>query len=119
MSRKRKAAPKAIIDAGARLTNLKSIDPALNLGAGLTNAIFEGSINDYYSLLDTYNQTIALLDSQLNNLENLEKTTSDLSVRMLSGVGVKYGYDSNEYEMAGGTRKSERAAPARKSKPTP
>lgn len=30
----------------------------------------------------------------------------DLSSLMLSGVKVKYGRDSNEYEMAGGTRLS-------------
>ena len=29
------------------------------------------------------------------------------SSRMLAGVGVQYGKDSNEYEMAGGTRASE------------
>ena len=34
MSRKRKSAPKAVADAGERLANLKSIDPALNLENG-------------------------------------------------------------------------------------
>jgi len=37
-----------------------------------------------------------------------EKELRDLSSLMLSGVKVKYGRDSNEYEMAGGTRLSER-----------
>jgi hypothetical protein len=34
------------------------------------------------------------------------------------GVASKYGKDSNEYEKAGGTRKSERKRPMRKAKPT-
>lgn len=33
---------------------------------------------------------------------------------MLAGVASKYGKDSNEYEMAGGTRKSEIKRPAKK-----
>ncbi|WLE97017.1 MAG: hypothetical protein QTN59_20370 [Candidatus Electrothrix communis] len=35
------------------------------------------------------------------------KALRDLSSLMLSGVKVKYGRDSNEYEMAGGTRLSD------------
>ncbi|MCI5194555.1 MAG: hypothetical protein D3915_15810 [Candidatus Electrothrix sp. AU1_5] len=38
----------------------------------------------------------------------VEKELRDLSSLMLSGVKVKYGRDSNEYEMAGGTRLSDR-----------
>ena len=37
-----------------------------------------------------------------------------MSSQMLSGVKVKYGRDSNEYEMAGGTRLSERKKPKKK-----
>ena len=38
----------------------------------------------------------------------------DYSERILLAVAVKYGRDSNEYEMAGGVRKSERKRPVRK-----
>ena len=38
-----------------------------------------------------------------------------MSSLMLSGVKVKYGRDSNEYEMAGGTRLSDRKKRSRKS----
>ncbi len=38
-----------------------------------------------------------------------------MSSLMLSGVKVKYGRDSNEYEMAGGTRLSDRKKKSRKS----
>ena len=46
-----------------------------------------------------------------------EKAIRDLSERMLAGVASKYGKDSSEYEMAGGTRKSERKRPTRKTPP--
>ncbi|MCI5227560.1 MAG: hypothetical protein D3918_13095, partial [Candidatus Electrothrix sp. AX2] len=49
-----------------------------------------------------------------NNFRSLEKELRDLSSRMLSGVKVKYGRDSNEYEMAGGTRLSDRKRKSRK-----
>ncbi len=39
---------------------------------------------------------------------------SDTSERMLAGVAAKYGRDSTEYEMAGGTKKSERRRPGAK-----
>ncbi len=119
MPRQRKSATKTLTDADERLANLKSIDPALNLGTGLTNAIYEAAIADANSKLEIYNQTLALADAQLNDFTATEKIVQDLSVRMLSGVGVKYGYDSTEYEQAGGTRKSERARPTRAPKNTP
>ncbi|MCI5134384.1 MAG: hypothetical protein D3920_04760 [Candidatus Electrothrix sp. AW2] len=49
-----------------------------------------------------------------NDFRTLEKELRDLSSRMLSGVKVKYGRDSNEYEMAGGTRLSDRKKKLRK-----
>jgi hypothetical protein len=38
--------------------------------------------------------------------------------RALNGVKFKYGADSSEYEMVGGTRQSERKKPVRKAKLT-
>jgi hypothetical protein len=42
-----------------------------------------------------------------NGFKAVEKALRDLSSLMLSGVKVKNGRDSNEYEMAGGTRLSD------------
>jgi hypothetical protein len=38
---------------------------------------------------------------------------------LLSAASALYGKDSNEYELAGGTRTSERKSSARKPKPAP
>jgi PDZ domain-containing secreted protein len=58
--------------------------------------------------LDAYNTALAVIGSSQTEIEELEKTLSELSERMLLGVAFKYGKDSREYEMAGGVRKSDR-----------
>ena len=45
----------------------------------------------------------------MNNVEKMEKELGDLAQRIFAAVGAQFGFDSNEYEMAGGTRKSERS----------
>jgi len=42
-----------------------------------------------------------------SSFQAVEKELRDMSSQMLSGVKVKYGRDSNQYEMAGGTRLSD------------
>ena len=42
-----------------------------------------------------------------NDFKAVDKELRDLFSLMLSGVKVKYGRDSNEYEMVGGTRLSD------------
>ena len=46
--------------------------------------------------------------NMLNDVIKTELALKDLSERILMGVGSKYGSKSDEYEMAGGVRKSER-----------
>jgi len=41
-------------------------------------------------------------------VKSAEKALAGTTSMMLTGVALKYGKDSSEYEMAGGTRKSER-----------
>jgi hypothetical protein len=89
------------------MANLKAIDPALDLGNGLTVAVFNAQIMEMQTALETYNALLAQADAAGNALNAVEKNLSTLSTRMLAGVGVKYGKDSSEYEMAGGTRTSE------------
>ena len=52
--------------------------------------------------------------NMLNDVIKTELALKDLSERMLMGVGSKFGKDSDEYEMAGGVRKSEHKKPVRK-----
>jgi hypothetical protein len=61
-----------------------------------------------------YNERLASLDPMLNEIQTLEAALADKSSRILAGVGVQSGKDSDEYEQVGGTRKSDRKRPGRK-----
>ena len=58
------------------------------------------------------------LETQLTDLRNQRDTLYtelwDKVKRVRSGVKADYGDDSSQYEMVGGTRRSERKSPARK-----
>ncbi|MCI5180561.1 MAG: hypothetical protein D3911_14825 [Candidatus Electrothrix sp. AW3_4] len=92
-----------IADAQERSGNLRAIDPELDLGNNLTLAAYNNKIDEVQAALDAYNGVLAQADAAGNDFRAVEKELRDLSSLMLSGVKVKYGRDSNEYEMAGGT----------------
>ena len=106
MAYKRRSS-QVIANAQQRATNLKAIDPNLDLGGGLTVTAFEDEIAEVQTTLEQYNTLLAQADAVLNKLNEQEKQLGTKSGRMLAGVGVRYGKDSSEYEMAGGTRTSE------------
>lgn len=102
-----------------RLAKVKSVEADFKANDEVSVAKLETEVSEAQSILDDYNQTLASLDGK-NNQYNLQiKKIKDLSERLLESVGVKYGKDSDEYEMAGGTRKSERKKPKKKTPPTP
>ena len=90
-----------------RRANLAKINPALDLGYGNTLAAYDSEISDVQSKLDAYNQILAAADNALNELQDAEKALKKRSTKMLAGVGVAFGKDSSQYEMAGGTREGD------------
>ena len=98
-----------------RLASLTSISPTLDLGEGLTIESYAQKAALLRSQLASYNESLSFADRALNAVQDTEKQIRDLSERMLIAVAAKYGKDSYEYEMAGGTRKSERKRPQRRS----
>ncbi len=96
-----------IAKAIVRSNNLKSISPTLDLGGGLTVAAFDQKITEARDAEADYNQSIATLDEKANRLDALLKETSEMSARMLAGVGARHGKNSDEYEKAGGVRTAE------------
>jgi hypothetical protein len=99
-----------------RASAIFSIQEDLDLGSGL-------KLNDYYTLIATvrekqkqYNALLSTLDHLYSELKAEERGLMEMSEHMLSGVKVKFGRDSYEYEMAGGVRRSERKHPKRKVK---
>lgn len=116
MARIRKSATQIMVKADTRLSNLKSIAKALDLGNNLTAATLETALTNAREALDKYNGILANADEQPNVFNAAEKVLKDVNERMLDAVGVKYGKDSDEYEKAGGVRKSERKRAVRKPK---
>jgi hypothetical protein len=94
-----------------RLAGLKSISTAPSLGPNLSAESYEADINLFAGKIDAYNEKLASLDPLQNEIDALEKALGDKSSRILAGVGVQFGKDSNEYEQVGGTRSSERKKP--------
>jgi uncharacterized membrane protein YgcG len=104
----------AVVDtASKRLSGLKGIGEP-NLGPTLTVTMYEAKIDAVVALLNAYNQKIAELDQMQNDLQAAEAELNDLNRRFLSAGEAQFGPDSNEYEMLGGTRKSERKKPTKK-----
>lgn len=110
---RKKAASRHIDKAQKRISGMKSIDENLDLGNGLTNVAYGAAITEASTKLDLYNQHLSNLDEKYNDWKQSEKSLRDLNERMLIGVAARYGKDSNEYEKAGGIKKSERKRPVR------
>lgn len=113
MARQKRSSP--ILEAARqRLAGLKSITEKPNYGPNLTVEGYEQDIVTFSTLLDEYNGALAALDDLQNRLGVGEASLNDKNRRMLSATEATYGPDSSEYEMVGGTRKSERKKPGRK-----
>jgi uncharacterized protein YukE len=82
---------------------MKSIDPVLDLGNGLTVATFSALIADTQQKLEAYNTALSTVDQTYQAILEAEQILSEYAERMLTGVASKYGRYSNEYIMAGGT----------------
>lgn len=117
MSR-RKRTSAALTLAENRAIGLSKIDPKLDLGKGNSLALLQASITTAQQLLDSYNTKLSDLDVVQNDLASVEDELKQRCSLFLTSVGVNYGKDSNEYELAGGKRKSERKSPVRKAKTT-
>ena len=107
MGRIKRQSPRILEIARKRLSGIKSINANLDLGNGLSVASYSQKLDETANEIDTYNQFLSLLDRMRNNIMLKEKSLRDMNERILEAVGSVYGHDSSEYEMAGGTRKSE------------
>ncbi len=116
MARRKLEKVPAIEKAKTRLASIKSIDPAIDLGNGITAAAFEAQISLTENKKEIYNTSLSTSDDLYNEFSAEEKVLKDWYQRVLNGVGFKYGKDSSQYEMAGGIRKSERKKPTKKNK---
>ena len=113
MARQRRTS--AVLEtAKQRLAGLKKIDSS-KLGPNLSKEMFEGKMTSFTARLDSRNQLNAAMDDSTNATNSEEGELQEWNRRILSAVEAQFGPDSSEYEMVGGTRKSERKRPTRKS----
>lgn len=112
MSR-RKRSSRILEKAEFRVAGLKAIDPNINFDNTYNLQNLTQLIEQFHNMLDDYNAAIAMIDSSKQKLDETEKTLSQISDKMLMGVGFKYGKNSTEYELAGGVRDSDRIRKSR------
>jgi hypothetical protein len=92
---------------------IKNIDPALQIGE-LTNAALEADLRQSIVIQHTLSDLEIQLIEQRNRRDELYGEIWKKVKRLRAAVKGIYGDDSSEYEMAGGTRLSERKPRSRK-----
>ena len=97
-----------------RSAGMQSIDDKLDLGPGMTMELYIQNIDNLRTRLNAYNKTLSYVDELQNEVDKAERLLAIHSEQMLLGVAARYGKDSNEYEMAGGVKKSDRKRPTRR-----
>jgi hypothetical protein len=109
-----KSVPKLLQEAGQIKEALEKI------GSDLPGGV---SAKEVSARIDALNGAVSKLDALnaekkklVNTKDQQCKTLSDFIVKARLAIKLAYGPDSSEYEMAGGTRASERKRPVRKAK---
>ncbi|MEH1838282.1 MAG: hypothetical protein V7L20_05870 [Nostoc sp.] len=115
MSRKKRTS-RILEKAQLRSAGLKSIVPNIKFDQDYSLEKLVESIDQLRNKIDVYNTALSVVDSSKTEIEEMEKNLSQLSEKMLMVVGIKYGKDSREYEMAGGVRYSDRIRKIRSSR---
>ena len=105
---RRKKSSATLDKAEKRLAGLKSIAPKLDLGHGMSTDWYEKEVTKLRKAIENYNTLLSTVDDAANEIEALEKQVSAASENVLMSVKIKFGKDSSQYEMAGGTRLSDR-----------
>ena len=114
MVRRKKTSP-ILETARQRLAGLKQIDANIDLGPGMKASEYEADITELSDIEDELNGAYAAVEQIQTRYGAKELSLRDKNRRVLSAVEARFGPDSAEYEMCGGTRQSERKRPGRKS----
>jgi hypothetical protein len=110
---RQKRTSRVIEKAEFRSAGLKAIDSSMDFGDNCSLQNLNQSIEQLRTMIDAYNVALAVVDSSKTKIDEMEKSLSNLSDKLVRGVAFKYGRDSNEYEIAGGVRQSDRVRKGR------
>jgi hypothetical protein len=106
MSRRKKTSA-MLVKGEQRLAGLKSSGVSIELGNDITSDSLENDVANLRLALENYNTLLSKVDEASNAIEQAEKQVAIATENILLGVKIKFGKDSSEYEMAGGTRSSD------------
>lgn len=110
-----KKAPRILPDAEKRLSSLKSVDPKINFGNGISVSALEGKVKQFRDILEVYNDQLSSIDATYKEVLAAEAELTAVYNKLLAGVGMRYGKDSSEYDRVRGARQGTR----RRSAPSP
>ncbi len=105
---RRKKTSATLTKAEQRLSGLKSIATKVDLGNGFTSDTFGKEVDVLRQKIENYNTLLSKADDAVNEIQKMERQLSVSAENVLLGVKMKYGKDSSQYEMVGGTRQSDR-----------
>ncbi|MCC5600968.1 hypothetical protein [Nostoc favosum] len=110
---RQKRTSRIIEKAEFRAAGLKAIDSSMDFGDNCDLQNLTQSIEQLRTMIDSYNAALAVIDSSKTKIDEMEKSLSNLSDKLVRGVAFKYGRNSSEYEIAGGVRESDRVRKSR------
>ncbi|MEH1794930.1 MULTISPECIES: hypothetical protein [unclassified Nostoc] len=107
----RKRNSMSLTKAERRIEGMQTINPQLDFSNGFSIATYNTKVIELREKLAAYNQAQTIVDKTHNALTEAERELNTYSEQMLLNVASRYGKNSDEYEMAGGTRRSDRKKP--------
>ncbi|OYD96235.1 hypothetical protein CDG76_05300 [Nostoc sp. 'Peltigera membranacea cyanobiont' 210A] len=107
----RKRNSMSLTKAERRIEGMQTINPELDFSNGFSIATYNTKVIELREKLAAYNQAQTIVDKTQNALVEAERELNTYSEQMLLNVASCYGKNSDEYEMAGGTRRSDRKKP--------
>lgn len=107
----RKRNSMSLTKAERRIEGMQTINPQLDFSNGFSIATYNTKVIELREKLAAYNQAQTIVDKTQNALVEAERELNTYSEQMLLNVASCYGKNSDEYEMAGGTRRSDRKKP--------
>jgi hypothetical protein len=110
---RQKRTSRVIEKAEFRSAGLKAIDSSMDFGDNCNLQNLTQSIEQLRTMIDAYNAALAMIDSSKTKIDEMEKSLSNLSDKLVRGVAFKYGRNSSEYEIVGGVRESDRVRKGR------
>ncbi|MGV0107410.1 ATPase involved in DNA repair [Nostoc sp. DSM 114160] len=107
----RKRNSMSLTKAERRIEGMQTINPELDFSNGFSIATYNTKVIELREKLAAYNQAQTVVNKTHNALIEAERELNTYSEQMLLNVASCYGKYSDEYEMAGGTRRSDRKKP--------